>query len=195
MKQTVQRVGRAAVEPVARAMVVAGVTPNALTLFGLFLSAVAGLLLARGLFVTGGLVLILGSVCDMLDGSVARLTGSSSRFGAFLDSSLDRVAELAVFGGLTWYFVAEEASPVYALLCLLAAGGSFLVSYTRARAEGLGMECKVGLMERPERLVLILAGIFAGLPALRVVLWALTLLVFFTSLQRIVHVQRQTRVS
>lgn len=195
MKQAIQDAGRAAVEPIARAMVVAGITPNALTVFGLFMSAVAGALIGLGFFVAGGIVLVVGSVCDMLDGAVARLTGTSSRFGAFLDSSLDRMAELVVFGGILWYYVEVESSALYALLALLAAGGSFLVSYTRARAEGLGIECKVGIMERPERLVLILIGVFAGPGILKVVLWGLTILVFITGLQRIFHVQRQTRVS
>lgn len=175
----------------ARGLGYLGVTPNHLTLIGLILSGIAGGFLAWGHFLTGAIVLLLGSLCDMLDGAVARETGRSSDFGAFLDSTVDRVAEMFVFAGLLVYFI-REGSEFYALLSFLAASGSFLVSYTRARAEGLGIPCQVGWMERPERLALLILACILGPVALRVVLWVLTLLVAWTSWQRIRHVRQET---
>jgi CDP-diacylglycerol--glycerol-3-phosphate 3-phosphatidyltransferase len=131
----------------------------------------------------------------MLDGAVAREAGLTSRFGAFLDSTVDRYAEMFVFAGLLVYFVQVEGSTLYALLTFLAAGGSYMVSYTRARAEGLGLRCEVGLMERPERLILMLVAILIGLLAVKIALWVLTGLVTWTSWQRIRHVRGETRSS
>jgi CDP-diacylglycerol--glycerol-3-phosphate 3-phosphatidyltransferase len=106
---------------------------------------------------------------------------------------VDRLAELFVFAGMVVYFGRSDGSSLYPLLAVLAAGGSFLVSYTRARAEGLGVSCSVGWMERPERLVVLLVAIAFGSGAVRVALWALTVLTFFTAAQRMNHVYRETR--
>jgi CDP-diacylglycerol--glycerol-3-phosphate 3-phosphatidyltransferase len=142
-----------------------GVSPNALSLIGLSLSLVTGLLYASGSFFWGGVVLILAGTCDVLDGQIARLTGNMTLFGAFLDSAIDRFSELFIFLGLAWHFSnlsgenPESAlGSVMVLFIILALSGSFMVSYTRARAEGLGIECKVGWMQRPERLALIILG-------------------------------------
>jgi CDP-diacylglycerol--glycerol-3-phosphate 3-phosphatidyltransferase len=184
---------RGAVVPVASALAGLGVTPNHLTLFGLVASAAGGALLAWGRFRTAALALLLGGLADMLDGAVAREAGCSTRFGAFLDSTVDRYAEMLVFAGLLVYFIRVEDSTIYALLTFLAAGGSYMVSYTRARAEGLGLRCDVGLMERPERLILILVAILIGPLAVKFALWVLTGLVTWTSWQRIRHVLGETR--
>jgi CDP-diacylglycerol--glycerol-3-phosphate 3-phosphatidyltransferase len=181
---------RGVLGPAARGLGWLGITPNHLTLFGMLLSGGAGLLLGGGHFRTGGVVLILGSLCDMLDGAVARETGRSSAFGAFLDSTADRVSEMLVFAGLLVYFTRDGAI-FYALLAFLAAGGSFLVSYTRARAEGLGIPCQVGWMERPERLVLLILACLFGPAVVKAVLWVLTVLVLWTSWQRIHHVRQE----
>ena len=192
MKGRIKERARAGVRPLARGLLRAGVTPNGLTGFGLAISAGAGVLFAMGWFRWGALALLVGGLADMLDGAVARAGGKSSVFGAFFDSSMDRLAELAVFTGYMAYFF-REGSLLYAVLCFLAAGGSFAVSYTRARAEGLGLACEVGWMERPERLVTLIVASAVGPVGVRAALWVLTALVTWTTWQRIRHVYRETR--
>ncbi len=193
MKSAAKDLGRRALAPVARVLAALHVSPNLITVAGLLAMALAGWLLALGRFRLAGLALLLGGLCDMLDGAVARHNGVANPFGAFFDSTSDRLAEMLFFAGLLVYYTRLEPSTLYALLTFLAAGGSLLVSYTRARAEGLGVDCQVGMMERPERLVLLLLACFVGGVGLKVALWILTPLVFFTSLQRVLHVQSRTR--
>ena len=176
----------------ARALAAVGVTANHLTVAGLVFSGMSGWLLGGGSFGWASVVLLLAGFCDMLDGSVARIRNESSVFGAHLDSSVDRVAEALVFAGAIYYFHAQGQG-LYVLLAYFAMIGSFLISYTRARAEGLGIECAVGLMERPERIVLLILALWAGAPGLKVVLWVLMPLAFYTSWQRILHVYRSAR--
>lgn len=184
--------------------------PNAVTLVGLVLSAVAGWIYSTGAFFWAAWVLVLAGSCDVLDGQLARLTGRSTSFGAFFDSTMDRFGEILVFLGLAWYFaggssawsgavpeMAQPRSPVSVVLILLAASGSMMVSYTRARAEALGLECKVGWMQRPERLTLLVVGsLLAGLPVVGLTIMKLTFLVLaltanFTAVQRVMHVRTQ----
>jgi CDP-diacylglycerol--glycerol-3-phosphate 3-phosphatidyltransferase len=193
MKSAAKDLGRRALAPVAHGLARLHVSPNHVTLAGLVAMAGSGVLLGLGSFRSAGVALLVGGLCDMLDGAVARSNGVSSKFGAFFDSTCDRLAELLFFAGLLVYFTRVEPSVLYALLTFLAAGGSLLVSYTRARAEGLGIDCAVGMMERPERMVLLLIACFVGGIGLKVALWVLTPLVFFTSLQRVLHVQERTR--
>ena len=193
MKNVIKDRARSLISPLARVLGSIGVSPNHLTLAGLVASAGAGVLVAYGYLLLAAAALFLGSLCDVLDGAVARVTGRSSQFGAFLDSTVDRYAEMVYFAGLLVYFIRIEPSTVYALLAFLSAGGSFMVSYTRARAEGIGLSCDVGIMERPERLILLLVATVVGPMGIRVALWALPVLVTWTSLQRIHHVYRETR--
>ena len=194
MKSKIKNKARAVLEPFAGALANAGITPNHITIAGLLFSVVAGIAAAGGYFGWAFVALLTGGVCDMLDGAVARSHGLESRFGAHLDSSVDRLAEGALFGGLIVYFHNQD-QVLYILLSFLAFTGSFLVSYTRARAEGLGIDCSVGIMERPERMViLLLAAIFGG-PGFRIALWILTPLVFYTSWQRMRHVYDADRPS
>ena len=193
MKSAVKDLGRRALAPVARGLARLHVSPNHITLAGLVAMAGSGALLGLGSFRGAGLALLVGGVCDMLDGAVARDSGVSSRFGAFFDSTSDRLAEMFFFAGLLVHYTRVDPSVLYALLTFFAAGGSFMVSYTRARAEGLGVDCQVGVMERPERMVLLLLACFVGGIGMKAVLWVLTPLVFHTSLQRILHVQERTR--
>lgn len=193
MKSAIKDRARSLITPLARGLASIGISPNHLTMAGLVTSAGAGVLVAWGYFPLAALALFLGSLCDMLDGAVARVTGKGSQFGAFLDSTVDRYAEMLYFAGLLVYFIRIEPSTMYALLAFLSAGGSFMVSYTRARAEGIGLSCNVGFMERPERLILLLVATLVGPVGIRVVLWALPVLVTWTSLQRIHHVHRETR--
>jgi CDP-diacylglycerol--glycerol-3-phosphate 3-phosphatidyltransferase len=125
--------------------------------------------------------------------SLARRAGSESVFGAFIDSTVDRVAEIAVFGALIMYFFDRgPGGRLAAIVCLVALTGSFLTSYTRARAEGLGFECKVGWLERPERVALLIIGLLCGGAVLLAVLWFLALFTMVTALQRVLHVRRLT---
>lgn len=145
-------------QPAVRLLVKLGVTPAGATVAGLAVTMAASFLVYRGRFLAGGLILIAGSLFDALDGSIARMTGTASKGGAALDSSLDRVGEIAVFTAL---LAGKAGSEHDSLLYLVPAamGGSLMVSYVRARAEGLGIECKVGIFTRTERLVLVIAGI------------------------------------
>jgi CDP-diacylglycerol--glycerol-3-phosphate 3-phosphatidyltransferase len=192
-----------------------GVGPDALTIAGCVLSIVSGMLFFEGSFQLGAAFLALSGLCDILDGQVARRRPVVSRFGAFLDSTLDRAAEGAVLIGLAGFYfmhlydlafdpaqVLEEVArgleprtwALLSLTAMLAMLGSFLVSYTRARAEGLGIDCKVGWFERPERLVLLMvAGAFGVGPVMPGALILLTLLSFATAVQRVAHVWRETR--
>lgn len=166
-------------------------TATEITVAGLVLIAGSVWLLATGHFVWGGLLIALASAFDMLDGALARAKNESSRLGAFLDSTLDRYSEVFIFLGLLLHYLRDQPDPTIVTLIYVATAGSILVSYVRARAESLGFDCKVGLLERPERIILIVFGLLTGWMAL--VLWALAIFTNVTALQRIVHVLRQGR--
>jgi CDP-diacylglycerol--glycerol-3-phosphate 3-phosphatidyltransferase len=192
---------RLLVEPLANGLSRMGVSPNALSCAGVALSGLSGWIYGTGSFFLGALVAALAGICDTLDGQIARAAGKESAFGAFLDSTLDRFGELLIFLGLAWHFSggsdSDARSPWAVIFILLSVGGSFLVSYTRARAEGLGIECKVGWMQRPERLVLLIAGSLLGaIPAIGWIFMMLTLFLLavssnLTALQRILHIRRR----
>jgi CDP-diacylglycerol--glycerol-3-phosphate 3-phosphatidyltransferase len=170
-----------------------GLSPNALTVIGSVLTACVGLLLAQGWFLAAGLCLWLFSLTDTLDGALARATGRVSVFGAFLDSVCDRYAEAGVFLGLVWWY--QSIGDALGLaLTYLSIIGSLMVSYARARAEGVGFQAaEVGWLQRPERIVLLGVGfLLASIQsaALLVVLAALALLTTLTVLQRVRHVAR-----
>ncbi|MGH3097748.1 MAG: phosphatidylinositol phosphate synthase [Streptosporangiales bacterium] len=182
--------------PVARALVAVGVTADVVTVIGMLGASTAALaFFPRGELFWGPLVVTAFTLFDMLDGAVARERASSSRWGAFLDSCLDRVTDVAVFGGLLWWFVTDGDSPRLAALCLFCLGTALLISYIKARAEGLGMTCDVGIAERAVRLIVILLGAFLtglGVPyAVNVALWLLAVATAVTVGQRFVAVYRQ----
>ncbi|MGC5334325.1 phosphatidylinositol phosphate synthase [Micromonospora sp. DT62] len=185
------------VEPVARRLLRAGVTPNAVTVAGTLGVLVGALGFgARGHLVAGALIVTFFALTDLLDGTMARMSGGSTKFGAFLDSSMDRVADSAVFGAVAyWLATQHQYSGVAAALLCLAAGG--LVSYVKARAEGLGMTCNVGIAERTERLLIVgVGGLLTGFnvkPALEIALWLLAAVSIFTVGQRMTHVYRQAQ--
>ena len=144
-----------------------GVTPNTLTVLGFLGMAVAGVLCASGSFFFAGLVVAVSCAFDALDGALARTSGAVSVFGAFLDSFLDRYAEAAVYAGMLIHYAG--VGPAWGVGATFAAAiGSLMVSYARARAEGLGVACRAGLFARPERIAVIIAGLVTGLvlPAL-----------------------------
>ncbi len=179
---------RRVLDPAVRLLARWRVPPLALTLAGLALSGLAGVAVLAGERALAGLLLIAGGLCDTIDGAVARLSERQTKLGAFLDSTIDRYSEVAVFLALAWRY--RGGSTLVAVF--LAITGSLLVSYTRARAEGLGEECRVGLLERPERLVLLILALLAGWSAVVVVLWILAALTHVTALQRILYIARRT---
>jgi len=185
-----RRRAQVVLNPIARLMGRAGLTPNMLTLIGLALNTAVALVLARGYLLLGGGLLLLASSFDALDGALARQTGSQSRFGAFFDSTLDRYSEAVVYGGLLFHFLEQDAR-IETLLVYAAIIGSQMVSYTRARAEGLGIECKVGLATRADRMLTLSAGLILGWAV--PVLWLVAILANVTALQRIAHVWRAVR--
>lgn len=189
-----QEQARALAVPLVEMLARIGATPTAITLFGLALNIVAAVWIGTGHTVLGGAVLLLASICDGLDGALARRLGRVTKFGAFLDSTIDRVAETAVLAGVAAYFFHRGgmADGMWGVVVLVALGGSLITSYTRARAEGLGMECKVGWFERPERIVVTVLGLLLGHRALVGAMAILTVFSWFTVLQRIRHVLRLT---
>ncbi len=189
-KEALKRAFRARLRPLVLGLDRAGFSPLAVSLLGLALSAAAGWAAAAGSLLGAALLLILGAACDMLDGDLARLQGRVSAQGAFLDSNLDRLGESFLFAGLTWFYLVrlDEPRPVAVLLILATVVGSLTTSYARARAEGVGQSCPVGLLQRPERMVLLIAGMLLGWRVLELVLALLAALTLATTIQRIVYV-------
>lgn len=164
------------------------VTPNQVTIAGTILNMAAAALVIADHLIYAGIVFLVAGCFDMLDGALARLAQKVTPFGAFLDSTLDRVSEGVVLAAIA-YLLTVEGRAIDAALVVLALMGGMLVSYTRARAESLGLECKVGLMSRPERIILIALGLFFDvLPYVIYIMLALTV---FTVIQRVVHTYRQ----
>jgi CDP-diacylglycerol--glycerol-3-phosphate 3-phosphatidyltransferase len=168
-----------------------GVRPNHLTWLGFLLTSGAGAILATGRLQLGGVLMLFTSSVDGLDGSLARETGQESRFGAFLDSTLDRVSEGAVLFGLTVWAARVGATATILLLFMILLG-SVMVSYTRARAEGLGYTCEVGLFTRVVRVFVLAVGLIVP-GTLRLVLIVMAALTWFTVAQRMAHVYKRSR--
>jgi CDP-diacylglycerol--glycerol-3-phosphate 3-phosphatidyltransferase len=172
-------------------------TPNKISMTGFVLNLVAAVLVTQRLFFLAGIAFIVGSVMDMLDGRYSRMSGKGSPFGAFLDSTLDRIEEGVVLTAVAAYFAArgDELATAATVLTVV---GSYMVSYTRARAEALGVECKVGVATRPVRVVILSAGlVFAkgaslgNFELLEPAVYVLAVLTIFTTFQRVFHVRRQ----
>ncbi len=174
-----------------------GITPNNLTSLGFFLTAISAALLLVGQLRWGGLVLIVAALFDMLDGSLARQTNQVSSFGAFWDSTMDRYSESLTLLALIVYYVnlmvatQAQSGGIEIVLLAVALIGSYMVSYTRARAEALNFECKVGVLQRPERLILLIVGLLFGW--MQPVLWILAIFTNVTAIQRMIEVYSQTR--
>jgi len=181
------------------ALIQSRLTPNAISMAGLVGNLIAAGLILEGMFFLAGLAFIIGSVMDTLDGRYSRMSGKGTLFGAFLDSTLDRVEEGVVIAAIAWHF-ADSGENVAAAMCVVVVLGSLMVSYTRARAEALGVECKVGIATRPVRVVLLSAGlIFAdgelisGFDLLPIVIYVMAGLTAFTTLQRVWHVRGELK--
>ncbi|RIK39223.1 MAG: CDP-alcohol phosphatidyltransferase family protein [Chloroflexi bacterium] len=167
-----------------------GFTPNAATYTGFVLTAVAAVVLATGNFRVGGFLLWGAATFDMLDGALARISQQSSAFGAFLDSTLDRYSEAVTFFALAFFYSRFPGTRVELVLIFAILVGSMMVSYTKARAEGLKIEVKYGWLQRPERMFLLIFGLITGwlLP----ILWALAIFTNVTAIQRIYEVYWRT---
>jgi CDP-diacylglycerol--glycerol-3-phosphate 3-phosphatidyltransferase len=188
------------IDPVADWLVARRVHPNTITAIGTGCSVIGGIIYGTGHIRTAGLFLGITALFDVLDGTVARRSNRSSTFGAFLDSTLDRLADGAVLGGLAVYYAlnAQHHSTPMVVVCLAGIIGAFLTSYTRARAEALGIDAKVGMLQRPERVTLLSApqGIF-GLAlngwVLGIIIVILTVTAWITVFQRVAYVYEQTK--
>jgi CDP-diacylglycerol--glycerol-3-phosphate 3-phosphatidyltransferase len=184
-----------------------GITPNTLTLLGLLLSCFTAVVIAQGSLFIGGLLVLFAGIFDMFDGALARAQNAASTFGAFFDSTLDRYSESIILFGLLWYALHTQALQDSFLirwppgneqawmisLIYIAVVGSLMVSYAKARAEGLGLECKTGLLARPERVVILAIGLITGTG-----IWAVLLLAIFsnvTAVERIAYIWRVTRLA
>jgi CDP-diacylglycerol--glycerol-3-phosphate 3-phosphatidyltransferase len=175
-------------ETVGRVIGATGISPNGLTVLGLVLNGIAAAIVAAGWFLPGGIALLVASAFDMLDGAVARATGKASRFGAFFDSVIDRYCEAVVLIGLI-FVLAQAGNTALAVGAATTLVGSLLVSYARARAEGLGVDCEVGILQRPERVILLSIGLMAADVLLAPVVWILAVVTNVTVVQRILHVR------
>ena len=216
-KERARRVVRAALGPVAGFLHGLGIGPDHLTVTGLLAGVVASVVFLAGHFRHGAALIALAGICDILDGELARRSGRRSRFGAFLDSTLDRLSDGLVLAGIAGFYtvhlyelvmdppaaaaeVGRGLDPrswaIVSLTAVLAMVGSFMVSYTRARAEGLGLECRVGWFERPERTVLLIVAALFGVGRwMSLALILLALLSFVTAAQRVAHIWKHTRGS
>ncbi len=187
-----------------RALAAAGIHPNILTTIGVCINVGCGVLFGIGEFFWAGIVLIVANLFDMLDGNVARQTGNVTRFGGFLDSSLDRLSDMVAFLGIMIFYAGN--TPQHSILNVLLAGvgmiGSVLVSYTTARSEGLGVKANVGFLQRPERIVLLIIGalstwdwnssfyLFNKMPQ---VLWVLAVTSVWTLVHRMYYIWKEFR--
>jgi len=189
-----------AIEPAISFLARHNVSPNAITTVGTLLTVAAGVVYATGHIMTAGWIMAVTAFFDVVDGEVARRTGRSTVFGAFYDSTLDRVADGALMAGLTVFYATNPIHHnIYMMvICLVGIIGTFLVSYTRARAESLGIDAKVGVMQRPERIVLLSApqalfGLFWNGWVLIGIVTLLSVTAWITAVQRIAFVHRFTQ--
>ena len=184
------------IDPLIQHFINRGYHPDTFTIAGVIFNTIAGVLYAFGFIFEGALVMLFGSTTDLIDGQLARKRNEVSKAGALLDSTLDRYSESAVLVGLVWYF-ASIGWTVTAVVAALAIAGSLMVSYVRARAEGLGFECNVGFMQRPERVIFLAAasvfGEFFSTPngTVAAALWLLAIGTHYTTFERMIHVRRK----
>lgn len=185
INEHLQEWGRTQARRVARWLQWTGLSPNALTLIGLLLNVGVAVVLALGYLRLGGVLVLVAGLFDMLDGAMAKVANRVTTFGSFLDSTLDRYSEAILYAGLLFFVLTTRDARLGAVLIYVTICGSLLVSYARARAEALGYKLQVGLLARPERIIVLAVGLLLAHP-----LWALWLLAIFTNvtaIQRIVH--------
>ena len=192
--QRLQDWARRIARNVARVFASTPITPNMLTIFGFLLNLVVAYLLASGNLIAGGVMIIVAGLFDMLDGALAKVTNRTSDFGAFLDSVVDRYSEAAVLFGLLLYYYQQpnDQGLIEIVLIYVILVGSMMISYSRARAGALNIRNEVGLMARPERIILLAAGLLFNAYLLVPVLWVLAIGTQLTALQRVLHVWQVT---
>jgi CDP-diacylglycerol--glycerol-3-phosphate 3-phosphatidyltransferase len=183
-----RRIFKSILDPIGMFLNRTGLTPNSITLLGLAGTTVGAYILAQGKITAGGIVLFISVLVDAFDGTMARLRGEPSDFGAFVDSVSDRYAEFITFGGLLYYFLSKGDTPGV-VMTFAATAGSVLVSYVKARAEGLGFTAKVGLLTRVERYIVLIPLLVFNQPFLAVSIIALA--GNLTAFQRIFHIRVQ----
>jgi CDP-diacylglycerol---glycerol-3-phosphate 3-phosphatidyltransferase len=180
------------IEPIARLLGSLGLTPNAVTVLGFFLTVAVAGVLATGRLALAGILLTVTLAFDAVDGTLARMIGQTTKFGAFLDSTLDRWAEVAMYVAITWVFL-QTNDDIGAILAVVALAMSLMVSYTRARAEGIGLQCKEGIFTRFERLAVLIAGLLLG--QLTWALGIIAVLAGMTAVQRILVTWRASNTA
>lgn len=184
---------RSRVGGVGRIVARTNLSPNVITVIGLGLNFVVAAIIASGNLILGGVLLLVAGAFDVVDGAVARATNQVSRFGSFFDSTMDRYADALVLGGVLLYLIEDDAGTLPLMLVFVTLVGSLMISYTRSRAESLGLRGDIGFAQRAERVIILAAGLIAGQPVWA--LWVLAVLTQFTVLQRIVHVWRELQPS
>lgn len=177
-------------DPLAGGLIKLGLTPNLMTGLGLLLSVVGAVLLSQGLMTWGGLLILIAGPFDALDGTMARLLGQPTKFGAFVDSVTDRWSEMLIFLGLLYYYL-QQGDSLACILVFVATMGSVMVSYTKSRGETLGFDVNVGVLTRMERYLVLAPALLFNIPI--VALWIIAVLANVTALQRALHVRRQAR--
>src|SRR2546423_9654667 len=194
--------GKRVIDAMVRGLARSRINPNVLTFLGLLMNIGCGVLYGYGMFFRAGLLMILANIFDMFDGQVARLRGRETRFGAFFDSVIDRYSDIIVFVGIMVFYArnTREHSTLLVALTGLALVGSVMISYSRARAESLNIACKVGFLERPERVVLLIIGSLTEIGPANIflhkmpqVLWVLAVLSHWTVVHRIYPTWRELR--
>lgn len=188
----IRRMSMRLIGPVARSRI----SPNTLTVVGLLLNVLTALVIGEGFLFASGVLLLVAGGFDMADGALARVKDAASEFGDFLDATLDRLAEASVGLGLLWHALVKQDDLQVGLIYAMVLG-SVMISYARARAEVLNLDCEVGIMARPERIVILAMGLILAQAtrevALTVILAVLTLSTYYTVAQRIVYVYRETK--
>jgi len=183
-------------DPMVRILSKSGITPNALTLINLVLNIVAAYVIATSHFRLGGVLILVSGLFDLLDGALARFTRQTTKFGAILDSVTDRISEAAIFCGLLIWYIPQGANLEIVLIFVVLIG-SFLVSYIRARAEGLGWQCQVGLFTRAERVIVLAIGLLINqifIHSIFIALCVLAVFVFITVVQRLIYLRKQDKI-
>jgi len=178
--------------PVVRILSKSGITPNTLTFINLAVNLIAAYFIATGHFLLGGVLVLVAGLFDLLDGALARFTEQATRFGAILDSVVDRISEAAILCGLLIWYIPQEEAGLGIVLIFVVLIGSFLVSYIRARAEGLGWQCQVGLFTRAERVIVLAIGLLVN--QIFIALCVLAVFVFITIVQRLVYLKKQGNI-
>ena len=178
-------------KPIVKVLSKSKLKPDALTSIGLGVNIGAAYFIAIGHFFLGGVLILVAGLFDLLDGALARFTNQTTKFGAILDSTVDRISEAAIFCGLLiWYLPKGATLEIIAIFAALI--GSFLVSYIRARAEGLDLECKIGLFTRAERVIVLAVGLLIN--QVFIALWVLIVFIYITVAQRLLYLRKQTKV-